>query len=104
MHTVLDRGSRPPPGRLDMSRVIEESRVTVCDNPLPSPKLEECLGTVGVEGSTKVQIVRPNRYWRSLGAARTSVGAGARRRAQSPKATNAFFITAERSRRVALRE
>ena len=104
VHTGLDRSSRPPSGRLRVSGVIEERRVAVCNNPLPSPKLKECLGAVGVQGSTKVSIVRPNRCGSGLGAVRVPGSAGAWRRAQSPKATNAFFITAERTRRVALRE
>ena len=104
IHAGLNGCSRSSPGRLNVSGVVEERRVTVCNNPLPSPKLEECLGTIGVEGSTEVQIVRPSGYWRSLRAVRTTIGAGARRRAQSPKATNALFVAVERTRQVAIRE
>ena len=104
VHTGLDRSSRPSPGRLRVSGVIEERRMAVCNNPWPSPKLEECLGAVRVQGSTKVSIVRPNGCGSSLGAVRVPGSAGASRWAQFPKVTNAFCITAERSRCIARRE
>ena len=104
VHTSLKRSSRPPPGRLHVRRVIEERRVAVCNNPWPPPQLEECLGAVRVQGSTKVPIVRLTECGSSLGAVRVPGSAGASRWAQFPKVTNAFCITAERSRCIARRE